>query len=353
MKESNTQNHFWWKCLWVILYPPKKREKNNVCVCVLLIFNIKTRMADPSSSTPTIQNVITANRTVVTPADVPCSIQRGYITKEMKWAALNGTFHGEVKKEINGSSHPTPKLTLDMEGAPVQCVIDNTPKWVVQLEGCPSRTYVAFDDSSLTCNPTYVTVEQLLPMMRVAVAQMICPTCENALKKRRDGFYGCSQYSLTNDYNVCVTKISTPELIRQARLKNYRSLIRSLFPAAADYTQSELLDATKSCLALNMAECNRTWDAFCNDSTEEWRTKTQRRKHFTRWLTMLNAEQQSLFSPEQLDILEQQRLLQNAARNTHKRKRTTPPENEIHVIDDSDSSSDETAENKRGSSEDE
>jgi hypothetical protein len=131
MKESNTQNHFWWKCLWVIYSIPQKKEKKIMSVWPI----------HHPPSTPTIRNVITANRTVVTPADVPCSIQRGYITKEMKWAALNGTFHGEVKKEINGSSHPTPTLTLAMEGAPVQCVIDNTQKWVVQLEGCPSRTY--------------------------------------------------------------------------------------------------------------------------------------------------------------------------------------------------------------------
>jgi len=264
---------------------------------------------------------------------IPCKPAYGFITRQAKWALLNADFHREVKDEIQSQQPPIPKLTLDMEGYPVQCIINGDTVWVIQVPGCKHRTYVAyptFRDYQCNTNAMYVTVEQLLPMMEAAVACQLCPTCGHSLVKRLDGFYGCSEYSLIEDYNVCTTKISTPAMILDARVKNYCPILRKCFSGLDnDYTQAELVDATKSSLSVNMSEFDRVWGVFCENTLEDnWRTKRQRRMQFTQWITFMNKEQMSLFPSEQLELFEKIRLQNSEQKKAQKRKRSSP-ENEI------------------------
>ena len=269
---------------------------------------------------------------------IPCKPAYGFITRQAKWVLLNAEFHREVKDEIRNQQPPIPKLTLDMEGYPVQCVVNGETVWVIQVPGCKQRTYVAYPtflDYQYNTNAMHVSVEQLLPMMEAAVAYQLCPTCSHALVKRLDGFYGCSKYSLTEDYNVCTTKISTPAMIMAARVKNYVSIIRKSFSDVDnDYTRDELLNATKSNLSVNMSELDRVWGMFCeNTSEDQWRTKKQRRLQFTQWIKLMNNEQMSLFPPEQLELFENIRLQNSEQKKAHKRKRSSP-ENENEITED-------------------
>jgi hypothetical protein len=249
---------------------------------------------------------------------------------------LNRGFHSEVEQELLGKAEPTPKLTLDtldQKGTPVQCVIDNALKWVIQIPGKVSRTFMAFPtfrEYQCNTNGKSVTVEQLLPMMTTAIAHKRCPTCQKELVKRRDGFYGCSTYYNTKTYGACVTKISTPDLILK---KNYYSVIRKCFPETPDYSLDELEEATKSCVSVNMAGFDHVWDMFCDIASKAtWRTRVNRRKNFTQWLKLMNDEQRTLFPPEQLDLFERKRL-HNAT--TRKRKREVSPTEQTDVdVDD-------------------
>ena len=96
-----------------------------------------------------------------------------------------------------------------------------------------------------------------------------------------------------------------------------------------DYTQAELVDATKSSLSVNMSEFDRVWGVFCENTLEDnWRTKRQRRMQFTQWITFMNKEQMSLFPSEQLELFEKIRLQNSEQKKAQKRKRSSP-ENEI------------------------
>jgi hypothetical protein len=260
---------------------------------------------------------------------------------------LNIGFHSEVEQELNGEVEPTPKLTLDtldQNGTPVQCTIDNEPKWVIQIPGRMSRTFVAFPtfrDYQRNAHGAYVTIEQLLPMMTDAIAHKRCPTCHKELVKRRAGFYGCSTYTTTKAYGTCVTKISTPALILK---KNYYSGIRKCFPETPDYSFDELEDATKACVSVSMAGFDQVWNMFRDmTSTANWRTRAYRRKHFTRWLKLMNDEQRTLFPPEQLDLFEKKRLQQAT---TRKRKRAESPEEQDEDDDEDEDEGEGEAEDK-------
>ena len=263
-----------------------------------------------------------------------CSDFYGGFTRLAKMDLLNRGFHSEVEQEILGKAEPKPKLTLDtldQNGTPVQCTIDNTLKWVIQIPGRMSRTFVAFPtfrEYQCNTNGEYVTTEQLLPMMTDAIAHKRCPTCHKELVKRRNGFYGCSTYTTTKTYDTCITKISTPDLILK---KNYYSVIRQCFSETPDYSFDELEEATKACVSVSMTGFDRVWNMFRDiASTANWKTRVHRRKNFTQWLKLMNDEQRTLFPSEQLNLFETKRL-QNAT--TRKRKREESPKEHLDVND--------------------